>query len=96
MIYFIAEIYDVEQKAEYEDYIWLVKPVVEQYGGRYLLRSSRIIPLTPKWNPDRLVIIEWESRQQMDNCFASDAYRAIAGLRERSVDSRAIVVEVES
>lgn len=70
-----------------------VKPIVEKYGGRYLIRSDKVIPLQKEWCPERFIVIEWNTKEQLDACFSSKEYRAITALRENSVDSRAIIVE---
>lgn len=95
MVYFIATIYTEKSKdkTDYATYIEEVKPIVERYGGRYLVRTNRIISLSAKWNPERIIIIQWESREQLEACFESQEYRKIAAKRENSVDSRAIIVE---
>lgn len=95
MVYFIATIYTDEKKdrADYESYIKEVKPIVEGFGGRYLVRSDKVQALSGKWNPERVVLIEWESKEQLQRCFSSEEYKAISGKRENSVDSRAIIVE---
>lgn len=95
MVYFIATIYtDLKKdRTDYEVYIEKVKPIVEHFGGRYLARTDKVTALSKKWNPERVVLIEWESREQMERCFSSEEYRAICSKRENSVDSRAIVIE---
>ena len=42
--YFIVDTYidDNKNRSEYEEYIALVKPIVESYGGAYLVRSNKI------------------------------------------------------
>ncbi|MGN0204156.1 MAG: DUF1330 domain-containing protein [Coprococcus sp.] len=96
MFYFIVTIHsdNIEEINDYQEYIELVKPIVESYGGRYLVRSNKITALQNKWIPERVIIIEWKAREQLEACFSSEEYRAIAGKRENSVDSRAIIVEV--
>lgn len=96
MFYFIVTIHsdNIEEINDYQEYIELVKPIVESYGGRYLVRSNKITALQNKWIPDRVIIIEWKTGEQLEACFSSEEYRAIAGKRENSVDSRAIIVEV--
>lgn len=96
MFYFIVTIHsdNIEEINDYQEYIELVKPIVESYGGRYLVRSNKITALQNEWIPDRVIIIEWKTREQLEACFSSEEYRAIAGKRENSVDSRAIIVEV--
>lgn len=95
MVYFIATIFtpDKQKNHQYEEYIQLVKPIVESYGGRYLLRSNKITALHKIWEPERIIVIEWDTKEQLQKCFDSEEYKKIAGKREGSVDSRAIIVE---
>ena len=94
MVYFIVTAYfDGEKKEDYRKYIKAVKPIVEKYQGRYLICSEKITALGSKWKPDRVIIIEFETREQLERCFASEEYKQIAWLRETSVDSRAIIIE---
>ena len=95
MIYFIVTVKKDDQKdcSDYEDYVRLVKPIVERYGGRYLIRSDKVGALQEQWRPDRVIVIAWDTREQMMACFSSEEYRCIAVKREKTVDSRAIIVE---
>ena len=95
MIYFMVTVKKDNQKncSDYEDYVRLVKPIVERYGGRYLIRSDKVEDLQEQWQPDRVIVISWDTREQMMACFSSEEYRCIAEKREKSVDSRAIIVE---
>ena len=95
MVYFIVTVQKNREKdcSDYEDYIQLVKPIVERYGGRYLIRSDKVEALQEQWRPDRVIVIAWDTREKMTACFLSEEYRCIAGKREKTVDSRAIIVE---
>lgn len=95
MFYFIVSVFLNKKKEEdkYGEYIGLVKPIVEKYGGRYLARSNKVTALQKEYNPDRVVIIEWDAKEQLEACFSSVEYKEIAGKRENSVDSKAIIVE---
>ncbi|MCI5944662.1 MAG: DUF1330 domain-containing protein [Eubacterium sp.] len=95
MVYFIATIYfdDKKDKRNYLEYLNAVKPIVEKYHGKYITRSEKITALSSVWRPDRVIVIEFEKREQLERCFGSEEYRQIAFLRESSVDSRAIIVE---
>lgn len=77
----------------YDSYIREVKPIVEKYGGEYLVRTNEVIPLSDDWKPDRVIVIRFPSRESLERCFASEEYRQIKSLREDSVDSHAIVVK---
>lgn len=60
MVYFVATTYfnQEKDKRDYLEYIKAVKPIVEKYHGRYVVRSEKITALSPGWRPDRAIIIE--------------------------------------
>lgn len=93
--YFIVDTYIDEQngRGEYDEYIRLVKPIVEKYGGKYLVRTENVTSLSDKRTPNRAIVIEFASKEQLNKCFSSDEYKAIMSKRTNSVDSRAIIAE---
>lgn len=95
MVYFIVSVFENpgQERGSYADYIRLVKPIVERYGGTYLVRSDKVVPLSGAWTPSRMIVIRFETREQLERCFGSEEYRAVAGKRENAVDARAVIVE---
>ena len=94
MVYFVATIYfDKDKGYEYSEYIEKVVPIVEKYNGKYIIRSEKITPLGIDWKPNRVIIIEFDTKEHLEDCFASEEYRKIASLRENSVNSNAIILE---
>lgn len=95
MCYFLVDTYidDAKGRGLYDDYIRKVKPIVESYGGRYLLRSEHITALSEKRNPQRVIILKFPDKGNLERCFASKEYREIAAMRTGSVDARALIVE---
>ena len=95
VVYFIVTIYtDKNQgRGSYDEYIQEVRPLVEAYGGTYIVRSDNVTPLDERWKPARVIVIEWESRRDLERCLKSEAYKKIVSKRENSVDSRAVIVE---
>lgn len=93
--YFVVDTYIDENKGRgsYDDYIAQVKPIVESFGGEYLVRSEKIISLSPQRKPNRVIIIRFPSKEELDRCFSSDEYRSIMGERMESVDARALIIE---
>ena len=77
----------------YAEYVARARAIIENAGGRYLVRGGRVITLSGEWHPKRLVVIEFTSVEQAQRCLASPEYRAIAPLREEGAISRAIIVE---
>lgn len=95
MVYFVVTTYFDERKdkSDYLEYIKKVKPIVDKYHGRYIVRSEKITYLNSHWKPDRVIIIEFDTRKQLEMCFSSAEYKAISCLRENSVNSNAIIIE---
>ena len=91
-VYLILDIAVVDQDV-YEEYVARVPAVVEQYGGRYLARSGEVSTMVGDWRPERIVLIEFETIDQVQEFFASKEYLALVPLREQSAATRAIIVE---
>lgn len=93
-VYFIASINvtDESDLESYGGYIERVKPIVESYGGRYIVRSEKIHYVGGEWRPDRVIVIEFPSAERVGDCFLSPEYRAIESSRSESVISSGIIV----
>lgn len=93
--FFIAniEIPNPDDRNSYDEYVAKVKPIVENHGGEYIVRSERIALFTGMEKPDRIIIIRFENKEQLEQCFTSPEYASIKGLRENSVKATAFIVE---
>jgi uncharacterized protein (DUF1330 family) len=67
--------------------------MVARYGGRYLARGGEVEVLEGDWRPNRLVVIEWESREHAKRWYESDEYKAIADIRRRCADTELVLVD---
>ena len=84
---------EVINPALLEDYKKLSAPTVKQFGGRFLVRGGRVLPLEGEWNPQRIVIIEFPTLEQAKSWAASAEYAPAKLLRQRASKSKLIVVE---
>ena len=89
--YLIAEI-QVHDPELYASYVPQVKPLVEAFGGRYLVRGGEVTPIAGGWEPERIVVVTFPDADALQAWLRSPAYGALAPLRERATRSRAIVV----
>ena len=94
-VYLIIDVAIKDQEV-YGEFVAGVPAVVGKYGGRYLARSGEISVMVGDWQPERIVLIQFESIDQVQEFFASPEYLALVPLREKSATSRAIIVEGES
>ena len=91
-VYLILDITIIDPDT-YGEFGARVPAVVDQYGGRYLARSGEVSSMVGDWRPERIVLIEFDSIEQVQDFFASKEYLALVPLREQSATSRAIIVE---
>ena len=90
--YFIISVFlePGKDRADYDDYIKRVRPIVEEHGGRYVVRSEGI-----EYIGKDFIMIWFPDRESIDRCFSSEKYRKIMSKRENTVDSQAIIVTAE-
>ena len=92
-VYLIIDITVIDQGL-YEEYVAQVPAVVEQYGGRYLVRGGEVVGHGRRLaaRTDRGDGIR-DPAIRRRNIFTSPEYLALVPLREKSTTSRAIIVE---
>ena len=91
-VYMVIEI-DIKNEELYSQYVEKVPEIIDQYGGRYLIRGGEVTPLSGHWNPERIIVIAFETVEHLQRCFSSPEYLELAPLREQSTVSKAIMVE---
>ncbi len=85
-----VDIHDPEGFAVYRD---MVPPTLEVYGGQYLVRGGDFECLEGEWDPQRLVIIEFESYERAKAWWESEEYAPAKRLREKTARSKLIVIK---
>jgi uncharacterized protein (DUF1330 family) len=100
--YVILEItvHDPEMYGKYRE---AIAPVIARHGGRYLVRSgaksfdkdpaTRLVSPEGEWYPDRIIVLEFDSRAQLQAFVESAENKAIAPLRHGSATTRSVVVD---
>lgn len=81
---------NIEQAARYSEQSG---PCVARHGGRFLARGGSIQILEGHWDPERLVIIEFDTMEAARAWYDSDDYCAIRALREGAGDWQMLVVD---
>jgi uncharacterized protein (DUF1330 family) len=90
--YILAQI-DVHDPETFERYREKVAPLVQAFGGRYIVRGGEITPLEGELSAPRLVIIEFEDREAAKRWYFSDEYQEILKLRLDSANGTAVIVD---
>lgn len=90
--YLISTI-EITDPAGYEEYRKLVAPVLQKYGGRFLVRGGNIHHIEGAWRPKRVVVVEFDSAEKAKAFNDSPEYAKAKDIRHRTSDSSVIVVE---
>jgi uncharacterized protein (DUF1330 family) len=84
---------DTKRPQEYEQYKEMAQKTVAQYGGRYLARGGRMQMLEGKWEPTRIVILEFPSYEKALEWWHSAEYAPAKGLRQQLSTTDLLIVD---
>jgi uncharacterized protein (DUF1330 family) len=100
-VYIINDI-TVHDEQTYEQYRQKVEPLIESFGGTYVIRAgakfvsdnptSGLLQTSGGWNPDRMIVLHFESVEQLRQFAESPAYKEIVHLRTSAATTKAVVV----
>ena len=90
--YLIAEV-QVTDPEEYKPYIPTAAQIVAQYGGKYLARGGKTIPLEGAEPAGRVAIVQFPSVDALQKFYNSPEYREVAPIRQKASKSRFFVIE---
>ena len=90
--YVIVEI-EVVDPSGFEEYKKRVVPIVEKYGGKYIVGGGPIETLEGDWKPKRIVVLEFESMQRAKEWLNCEEYREPRKIRDRTAKTKMILVE---
>ena len=71
--YVIADV-KVTNPDIFREYMNQVPSTVERYGGKYLVRGGSMEKFEGIWEPNRLVVIEFENMDNAKNWYSSREY----------------------
>jgi len=77
----------------YRDYVAAVPAIIGKYGGEYLVRGGDPETVDGNWEVSRLVILQFESRNQAKAFLNSNEYAPYLQLRHKAAVSRGILVD---
>ena len=90
--YVIVEI-EIHDPEKYDAYKRVVPPTLEAYGGRFVVRGGAAERLEGDWEPNRIVVLEFESVERAKTWWASEEYRIPKEMRQAASSARMIVVD---
>ncbi len=83
----------VNDQETYMKYAAKTPPLAEKHGGRFLVRGGTVDTIEGEPYDDRLVILEFPSKQAIHDFYADPEYLAAAEFRKASSETRLLAVE---
>ena len=90
--YLIADITVTDSDA-YQEYTRLAPAFIEKHGGRYKVRGGEVDCREGDWTPQRLIVLEFPSREDAIAFLEDPDYQQVAAIRHGSANSNIIVVD---
>ena len=92
-VYMIGDV-DIYNMEEYKKYMEKVRPMIESYGGEYLIRGGEIDSLeTNLWKPTRMVLVKFPNKKLAMERYNSDEYKPYKKIRLENATSNILMVE---
>jgi len=89
--YMVAGLH-VRDKAGLEKFRKMAKPVLEEYGGKVLVRTPSAEAREGK-KTGIVVVLEFESMEQARKCYESEGYQAAKAVRGKACDTDLFLAE---
>ena len=92
--FFLLVDVDIHNIEEYIKYLEKVKPMVEKFGGKYLIKGGKIdAKETDLWKPKRIVLVKFPNKSSALRWYNSEEYRALKHLRLNNASSNILFIE---
>ena len=92
--FFLLVDVDIHNIEEYKKYLEKVKPMVEKFGGKYLIKGGKIdAKETDLWKPKRIVLVKFPNKSSALKWYNSEEYRALKNLRLNNASSNILFIE---
>ena len=84
----------INDEVAYEEYKIRAKPIVESYGGEYLVRGGKTtVSESELWTPTRLVVVRFPSREDAENFLGCDEYAPVKAIRNKHAQTTMTIVD---
>ncbi|WP_044044219.1 DUF1330 domain-containing protein [Caballeronia insecticola] len=90
--YVLVDVEITNQEA-YEKYREVAYPVINAFGGKYLVRGGATEVIEGDWSFDRLIIVEFESVERARQWYYSPEYRPAIDVIEKYARRKLAIVE---
>lgn len=90
---YVIAVETIHDEVMFAEYRSQVMPTLAPFGASFVVRGGRLTVLEGDWPHKRTVVIEFPSRAAAEGWYASPAYQAVIGLRQRSSTGSLVIVD---
>ncbi|MDQ3278206.1 MAG: DUF1330 domain-containing protein [Bacteroidota bacterium] len=90
--YIIVDV-SIHNPEEYEAYKKLTPASLVPYQGKFIVRGGATATLEGKWDPERIVVLEFPTTELAKQWWSSPEYTPAKELRQRNAHTKMILVE---
>lgn len=87
MAVYVVSRLSIQDAQSMQRYVDQVVPVVQAFGGKYLVRGSKVRALEGRWESDRMVVLEFPDEEGAMKWYHSPEYRPLRDLRQSSAQA---------
>ncbi len=84
---------NILNRENYKEYVQKASPIVESFGGEYLVRGGKSEVVEGKWEFPRTVVVRFPSYDKAIKWYNSAEYAPIKKIRETNSEGNCIIIE---
>ena len=77
----------------FKEYIQKIPKFIEKHLGRYIVRGEAPTVMEGDWNPERVVVIEFPSRENAKEFLKDPEAQSLFSIRHKTTTSKLILVD---
>ena len=85
--------FSVKDGPSFMPYVEAIPAFIEKHGGRYVVRGEPPTVMEGDWAPERMVILEFPSRESAQAFLADSDAQPLFALRHRTTISKLVLVD---
>lgn len=93
MTAYVVSMMSISDPDTYRKYTDRTPPIVRKYGGKFLARGGDVLTVEGEKYDDRMVILEFPSRQAILDWYEDPEYEAARVFRHASSEARIFVID---
>ncbi len=93
MVAYVIADTDITDHKTYDEYRKRVLPLIEKFGGKFIVRGGAHEVLEGGWKPKRVVVIQFPDMAAARTWYSSPEYAPLLALRKPAATDHLVLVE---